>query len=67
MAVGPLEPAEFWVTGGACTEAKHLDVSGDTVVVMEGRAMLFASLVADDRKAIVYIVKKGDKIWSYNK
>lgn len=24
MAVGPFEPAEFWVTGGLCTEARHL-------------------------------------------
>lgn len=58
IAVGPLDPAEFCVTGGVWTDARHLDAwvaflgktSGDTVV--DGRDRLLESLVADDRIAI---------------
>lgn len=56
MAVGPFDPAEFCVTGGLCTEARHLAdcpalfrrLSGDAVC----RAMLLESPDTDCRKAM---------------
>lgn len=56
MAVGPFDPAEFCVTGGLCTEARHLAdcpalfcrMSGDAVC----REMLLESPDTDCRKAI---------------
>lgn len=56
MAVGPFDPAEFCVTGGLFTEARHLAdcpapfrrLSGDAVC----RAMLLESPDTDCRKAM---------------
>lgn len=56
MAVGPFDPAEFCVTGGLCTEARHLAdcpapfrrLSGDAVC----REMLLESPDTDCRKAM---------------
>lgn len=58
MAVGPFDPAEFCVTGGVCTVARHLAAwaallgrrSDDADEA--GRDKLFESLVADCRSAM---------------
>lgn len=58
IAVGPLEPTEFCVTGGVCTEARHLAAwvaclgrSSDDADDF-GREMLLESFVADCRRAM---------------
>lgn len=56
IAVGPFDPAEFCVTGGLCTEARHLvdwpalfgRMSGEAVC----RDMLLESPDTDCRKAM---------------
>lgn len=61
IAVGPLDPAEFCVTGGVCIVARHLAAwvalfgkgSGDAPTVV--RSMLLESIVADCRKAILTV------------
>lgn len=58
IAVGPLEPTEFCVTGGVCTVARHLAAwvallgrrSGDADVVE--REKLLESFVAECRRAM---------------
>lgn len=61
IAVGPLDPAEFCVTGGVCIVARHLAVwvvtlgrrSGDAPEAV--RNMPLESIVADCRNAIMTV------------
>lgn len=57
IAVGPLDPAAFCVTGGACTEARHLEGT-----MVDGRARLLESLVAEVRNAMVMCVREEEKL-----
>lgn len=66
MAVGPFDPAEFCVTGGVCTVAKHLAAvcvallggrSGDARELVRGTRKLLESCVADCRRAMATVKK----------
>lgn len=53
IAVGPFDPAEFWVTGGLCAVARHLAVCATLLGRMSGDAATLEtqleSCVADRR------------------
>lgn len=61
IAVGPLDPAEFCVTGGVCIVARHLAVLVVTLGRRSGdapepvRNMPLGSIVADCRNAIMTV------------
>lgn len=67
IAVGPFEPAEFCVTGGVCTVARHLAVvwvalfetrSGDAPELIRGIRKLLESCVADCRRAMATVCRR---------
>lgn len=71
IAVGPFEPAEFCVTGGVCTVARHLAVvcvalfgrrSGNAREPVRGTRKLLESCVADCRRAMA-AVKRRCFLW----